>query len=131
MTQVSKIPQTIEALRHEGVRGEVCVLDFDRKTVFSAPGCIVEIRIGKLEEGAYDYGYYVYVTADGASRHGCDKAKNLEKIPGEGSSWFASASDAELYVLHSLKGDFDRLSDVRSAIDSQILSLIHSASLFD
>ena len=124
-----KLPLSVRRLRHEGVRGTVCADGFNRRVVFNEPGCFIEIRMGRLDDVAWDFGYQVIVGADAAERYGCRGAMRLEKIPGEGSGWMDSERDAALFVAYLLRAEFAPGSPVRGALDREISGLV-TDSLF-
>lgn len=80
------------SLKHHGIRGKICS-DFLTVPVYDCAGCAVTLRVGELEPGCYDYGYAVHLP-DG---------QTFNKIPGQGSGWFDSRTNALLYGAHAIR----------------------------
>lgn len=120
------IPDAIAKKAHIGVRGTVNTNDYRRDVVWNAPGAFIEIRAGRLDAEAWDYGYYVRLE-DGAVKP--YEATMAEKYPGDYNTWFESEFDATLFVLHMMRSSFKESSEIRDEINRRISKML-SPTLF-
>lgn len=115
-----KMPLAVIAMRHDGVRGTVNHSDYRRMVVWQSPGKYIEVRAGRIDPDAWDYGYQIILAE---VDKGVPKGAAEEKFPGEGEGWFGSENDALLFALNGLRGLFRGDADVRGALCRRICEL--------
>lgn len=110
------------SLRQPGVRGSVNPERGHRGetiTIVNRSDENIECWAAEIEDGAWDYGT-VHVTVTGKD------IRKSEKLPGEGSGWFARERDALQYGLYELRAKFGHRLSIRRSIDYQIGRLSRS-----
>lgn len=108
-----------EKLRNPGVKGRVPAY-FDSEKIFDKAGESLVIHVGKLDKGAYDFGYELHLK-DGT---------HLRKRPGVGSGWFAEKNFAVCYALSGIIIAFkSRISDEAVEAIKRKISIVLSPTL--
>lgn len=102
-----------EGRKKPGVRGIVSN-NFKVDKIYDKGEEAVSLFIGRLDEGAYDFGYDIHSLNN----------NHLIRIPGVGSGWFSSENDATGYGLYAIKIAFyNALSkEAKLALDNKINS---------
>lgn len=117
-----------------GVRGQVNLNDFEVRTLFNEPGLYVQMLVGEVETGAWDYGYRATLYDDRLDvfnpELSFESGRQEMKFPGEGSGTFGSRIEARRYVLYGLSRLFCHGSRERSVVMNQ-LSFEAADGLFD
>lgn len=104
-----------EKKRMPGVKGSVPA-KFDSIKIFDKTGESIVIYVGKLEAGAFDFGFEIHLK----------DATTLRRLPGVGQGWFKNYHDANAYGSYAVRIGFgSRLSkEALAAVDYHIQKIL-------